>query len=483
MKKKAHFIGICGVGMSATAKLLKDSGYEITGSDEEFYPPVSDYLNSLNVSFSKGYRASNIPSDSSFIVIGKNAKLIPEENDEVNAAFKSGIPVCSFPEVLQKIIKDKHSIVVSGSYGKSTCSTLLSWCLLCANKEPGYFLGAVPINPMGTARLGESSYFVFEGDEYPASNWDDTSKFLYYHPRDVLLTSGAHDHVNVFKTHREYLAPFCALLALIPKDGLLVANTDDKSSFSLASSHQGQVALYGLNRPQGLYDSARAFWSASHVTYGTTSSFTLTRNGKPLVKLETKLLGTHNIQNILGVSALLLERNLLTPEELSEGVRTFRGVKRRLEALTPDATVPVFEGFGSSREKARAAIEAMKVHFPKRRLMILFEPHTFSWRNRDALVWYDDVFSGAHMVFVYHPATQGASTHKQLSQNEIVERVRASGIQTLAVHNPTETLDTMGAYLSENDVVLILTSGALDGLTETVPEMVREKFLSTPRTL
>jgi len=469
MAKKAHFIGVCGVGMSATAKLLKDLGWEVSGSDDSFYPPGSELVERYGIVFTKGYRGKNIPEGTELIVIGKNAKLVPEENEEVKTALASGVTVRSFPEVLEQLIEDKHSIIVSGSYGKSTCTALLAWSLMHSSKDPSYFLGALPIQEMDTARIGNGEQFVLEGDEYPASNWDTASKFLYYHPHDVLLTSATHDHVNAFPTHEEYLAPFKTLISLIPKDGLLVASADDKSSLALAHAHPGNVALYGLEHEESQ-------WSAANMQFGKTTTFELTRDRETIIALETSLLGKHNVQNIVGVSALLLEKELLTEEELADGVKTFQGIKRRLDLLSPHSAVHVYEGFGSSYEKARAAIEAMGLHHPDQRLIVVFEPHTFSWRNRDALPWYDNVFSGSDLVLIYEPATQGASTHKQLSQEEIVERVSASGIDARAIHTATEGLSILKTELKENDVVLLLTSGDLGGLIASIPKSVTEQF-------
>ena len=213
---KAHFIGIAGKGMSATALLLKEMGVEISGSDEGFYPPVSDYLKSANIAFSQGYRKENIPNDVDVIIIGKNAKLQPETNEEVRAAFASGKLVRSFADVLHEITTSSETIVVAGSYGKSTCTALLAWCLRSAEKDPSYFIGEVTNGFEKYAHRGRGPVFVLEGDEYPSSNWDNTSKFLRYNAKNVLLTSATHDHINIFPTHADYLVPFRALLNSLP---------------------------------------------------------------------------------------------------------------------------------------------------------------------------------------------------------------------------------------------------------------------------
>jgi len=465
--KKAHFIGIAGKGMSATALLLRQLGWEISGSDEGFYPPVSDFLAAANIPFAKGYRKENIPADADLIVIGKNAKLVPDSNEEVAAAFQSGKPVKSFPDVIEGLTKDTNNIVVAGSYGKSTATALLAHCLVHAGKDPSYFIGEISKGFETHAHLGKGGIFILEGDEYPSSNWDPTSKFLHYHAMSVLLTSATHDHVNVYPTHADYLAPFRKLLSSLPQGGLLVANAGEQYASEIADSFPGKKVFYSMGT---------ADWRPKNIAYGMPTTFDLYLGDKKIVALSTKLLGAHNIENIVGVSTLLLEKKLITHAELADGVASFDGVKRRMELLSPHSNIPVYEGFGSSYEKAKSAMAAMKAHYPARRLLVVFEPHTFSWRNRDALPWYDNVFEGADHVYIYEPAAQGATTHKQLTQAEIVERVQCAGFTAEAISNPQDALKKIGGELRQGDAVLILTSGDLGGLIKSIPALVEKEF-------
>lgn len=464
---KAHFIGIAGKGMSATALLLRQMGVRITGSDEGFYPPVSDYLKNENIPFAEGYRKENIPDDADVIVIGKNAKLLPESNEEVRAAVESGKPVRSFADLLHDMTGDSETIVAAGSYGKSTCTALLAWCLRSAGKDPSYFIGEITNGLETHAHRGQGSTFVLEGDEYPASNWDNRSKFLLYNAKNVLLTSATHDHINVFPTHADYLAPFQTLLGSLPADGLLVVSSEPHAR-ALAGNLSSAVVFYGLED--------KAHWHAANIERGAETGFDLMRGSEKIVRLSTRMLGDHNIENIVGVGAMLLERKLLTPEELRAGISTFQGVKRRMELLSPRSRVPVYEGFGSSYEKARSAIAATRLHFPDRRLIVVFEPHTFTWRNRAAIAAYDDVFAGASKIFIFEPASQGAASHAQLTQDEIVARTRAANYDAEAINDPDEALRRLDDVLKPNDVVLLLTSGELGGLIRKIPQLVEAKF-------
>lgn len=465
MAKRAHFIGIAGKGMSAVALLLREAGYDISGSDEGAYPPVSDYLADAGIAFAHGYRKENIPADASVIVIGKNARLVPDTNEEVKAAFASGIPIKSFPDILEELSRGKETLVVAGSYGKSTCAALLAWCLMHAGKNPSYFVGEITKGFPVHARLGSGDVFVLEGDEYPSANWDERSKFLHYNPRCVLLTSATHDHVNVFPTHEAFLRPFRRLISILPKGGLLIVN-DEPHARALASGYDGTVE-YGLN--------ARNPWHAANIAYGLPTTFDLMHRSKKVATLSTTLLGEHNIENIVGISALLLTKQLLSAEKLAAGVATFEGVKRRMELLSPASTIPVLEGFGSSLEKARSAIAGMRLHFPSRRLVVVFEPHTFTWRNRTAIAQYDEAFDGADRVYIYEPATQGAHTHAQLSQDEIVARVRATGIDTTKLSGEDD-LAVILADTKQEDAILLLTSGELGGLIKSLPPAIERAF-------
>src|SRR5690348_14928600 len=256
--RTAHFIGIAGAGMSAVAKLLKDSGATVTGSDEHVYPPVSEFLADQALPCTTPYAAKNIPTGVDLIVIGKNAKLVPETNPEVAAAMASGARIQSFPEVLADLTRDKETIVVAGAYGKSTTASLLVHCLQCAAADagdkfagdridPSFFIGAIPFTPSTSARFGRGDLFVLEGDEYPSSNTDPRSKFLHYHPRHLLLTPLAHDHVNVFPTPADYLRPFAELLDLTAADGTVVACREGDLSRDFVPRIGRPIVTYGLH--------------------------------------------------------------------------------------------------------------------------------------------------------------------------------------------------------------------------------------------
>lgn len=459
--RKAHFIGIGGVGMSATAKLLKDAGVEVSGSDEAVYPPISTFLEKHGLDYQTPYRASNLPDDADLVVIGKNAKLVPEHNEEVAAALASGKEILSFPDVLARMSAGKENVVVAGSYGKSTSTALLAHVLESAKLEPSYFIGALPVEG-ANAKAGSGNLFVLEGDEYPSSNTDPRSKFLLLQPKHLLITPLAHDHFNVFPTPESYLKPFFELVKLAPQK--IVVCTEGALSGELLQKLNTPIT-YGLH--QGEY-------TAADIVWGETTSFSLMHNGQKIMTLRTALLGEHNIQNIVGVAAFVLSHDLMPPELLAEGVASFKGVQRRLDRKSEQTAIPIFEGFGSSYEKLASAIAAMKQHFPLRRLLVVFEPHTFSWRNKESLKWYDTAFAGAAGVYIFEPPQDGKEA--QLSLDEMAAQVARSGIRTKGAHTPDELLAALEADLQQNDCILLSSSGAMGGLIKEVPALCERLF-------
>ncbi|MDO8659628.1 MAG: Mur ligase family protein [Candidatus Parcubacteria bacterium] len=462
----AHFIGICGAGMSALAVLYKEAGYKVAGSDEGFYEPILGYLKKNKINFYKKYAKKNIPKDVEMIVIGKHSMLTPENNIEVKKAFelqKNGKTIKSLPEALAMLTKEKENIIVAGSYGKSTCSALLSWCLMQNKKDPSYFIGAVPINFGQSSHLSKGKEFILEGDEYPSSNWDNTSKFLHFNPSSVLLISGEHDHLNVFPTEELYTAPYKKLVAQIPKDGLLVYSAEGKNNKEIKKYTKARTVSYTL-------DNTKSNWYASNIKYSLETSFDLMYKGVKVITIKTKLLGNHNIENIIGSGALLLEQKLIKPKEFAKAVASFHGIKRRIELISKKSSIPIYEGFGSSYEKTKVIFDALTLHFPKKRIVAVFEPHTFSWRNRGALKWYENIFNGVSEVIILPPPEAGKNTHEQLSFNEIYNAVQEKVITHKAT-TEKEALTIIKKIIKKNDLIALISSGSLLGLAKSVPKL------------
>ena len=466
--KKAYFIGICGAGMSATAKLLLDFGWQVSGSDDNFYPPVSTYLDEHHIPVVKGYNEQNILADVGLIVIGKNARLTPEKNAEVKKAFESNVPIKSFPEVLGELSHGHENIVIAGSYGKSTCTALIAWALECAGKNPSYFIGAIPKTPSESSKKGSGKIFVLEGDEYPTSNWDTKSKFLYYHPSHLLLTSLTHDHLDIYKTPEDYRAPFKKLIALTPPHGIIVA-CGDGEGLREELNGDSRVVWYSIKE--------NADWTIKNLALEEKTSFSITHKGRAIASIRTSLLGMHNIENILGAGALLLSLDLVTPKQFEKAMETFKALDRRLDKKSEATSVPAYEGFGSSYTKARSAIEAIRLHFPNRLLTVIFEPYTFSWQNRDVIHWYDTVFKDCNNVLIYKPPGENRTESWQLKLIDILDRVQKTGLTVGGFETPEDGLTILKKYVKNNSVILILSSGGFGGFIDMAVNWTEKEFL------
>lgn len=461
---KFYVLGIAGAGVSALASILVSEGHEVTGSDEAAFPPVSTYLDRLGVRYFTRFSAANLPAQIDVAIIGTSAKLHGAENPEFAEIRRRGIPHYTFAEYLGLHTKGRDNIVVAGSFGKSTLTAMLALMLVTAGRRPGWFIGAIPLDLDRTGEAGGDPQMVIEGDEYVVSMEDRRSKFELYDVRHTLLSSIVHDHVNMFPTFESYVVPFRKLVDATP--GTLVCARQYETVREITQGRE--VVWYGLGPGEG--------YSAEDIAIGEVTTFTLVTPGKERIPLETQLLGLHNIENIVGAAAMLLERGLVTGADLQRAVPVFRGVARRLDKKTVRSRVPAYEGFGSSYEKARSAIEAIQLHFPSRPLVVVFEPHTFSWRNAEALAWYDTVFEGVSRVLVLPPPTHGAGAHQQLSFAEIIDRILAVGVDASPMANGDAVLADLAASLTGEEVVLLLSSGPLDGLAERLPAELESRF-------
>jgi len=456
--------------MSAVALMMRDAGHQVSGSDEDVFPPMSTYVAGLGFPVTYWFDAANLPQDLDLLVLGASAKLGGDSNPEVAAARQRGVRITTFAELVGAESVGRTNTVVAGSFGKSTCTALMAHILREARVDAGWMIGAISPALPATGHWGTATDMVLEGDEYIVGPTDRRSKFVLYHPDHLLLTSLIHDHVNVFPTFADYEAPFRELLRLLPDTGLAMMR-DHPATRAVAAETRARIVWYDTGPCDG--------WFSEAVTYGETSRFALRSPGGGSLDLTTSLLGEHNIENIVGVCGYLLERGLVSEAALVPAVASFGGIRRRLDRLTTASRIPVIEGFGSSYEKARSAIEAMLLHYPHRPLTVVFEPHTFSWRSRDALGWYDTVFEGAARVLVAPPPAHGAQSHHQSSFEEILARVAATGVPSQGVDTAEAAISALSRLRGE-EIVLLLSSGPLLGLPDSLPPVFDRLYGATP---
>ena len=454
--------------MSALAILLKESGWQVTGSDENYFEPIPSYLKKNKIIFHKKYSKKNVPKNADLVIVGNNIPLSPEENPEKKQAIKLGTKMQSMPETLAMLSQNTENIVVVGSSGKSTCAALLAWCLMKAKKNPSFFIGALPIDLKNSAHMGKGKEFVLEGDEYTSSKIDRRSKFLHFNPTSVLLTSASHDHINIFPNEKSYKKPYKKLMKKIPRNGFLFYALHGKNNKEISRYAKCKKVSYAL-------EDKKADWYAQNIKYGLQSSFDLTHKGKKIMTIKTKLLGKHNIENIIGVGALLLESKKISPEMFAESIASFHGIKKRLELLNNNSVIPVYEGFGSSYEKAKSIFDTLRLHFGKRRIVTVFEPHAFSWRNRKFLKWYKDVFDTVDEVIMLPAASYGKKAEDQLTTKEVWEEAKRYK-QIYTASGEKGALEILRKLVQKNDVIALVSSGPMFGLTKSLPKFIAKRF-------
>lgn len=386
--KHIHFIGICGVAMSALAIAFQKKGYTVTGSDAGFYPPVSTNLLKNNISFYPGWHPEkmSINGNPDLVVVGNVAG---SNNPEWIFVQENNIPYLSYPEAIAKYFVGENSIVCAGTYGKTTSSTLLAWILKNANLDPSYMFGGVAVNDLDSAAISDArKYSVLEGDEYKTSSWDNRPKFALYTPTQLLITSVSWDHADVYPTEQNYFDAFKTLVASIPASGLLVACSEGKNMDKVLTENSCRVVMYGKS------DTADYIYK-NETQRGNGLSFDIL-NDNETYHVTTPILGEYNVENMVGCFALAKEIGI-DPKIIIESFASFKGLKRRLEKRL-EGNITVIDDIAHSPAKSRSLLSTLeKIYTGK--IIAVFEPNTGN-RQREAIPQYDHAFACADMVII-----------------------------------------------------------------------------------
>lgn len=432
--KKVYFIGIAGKTMGHLAKAFKDLGWDVSGSDHKgIYPPISTYLKENKIKYFGGYETKNVPPEADLVVVGRSALMVDANNPEYLQAKKLNLLVLSYPEVLQKYLVKKNSIVVAGTYGKTTISSLVAWILINAGLNPSYMTGGMPLNVADGVKITDSEYSVVEGDEPPALFPDDPPKFMFYNPKYLLLTATKWDHPEIYKSEEAYLKAFIDLVRLLPKDGLLVYNLDNVSEIVLKEAKCRKVS-YSLQNPKADYH---------------------------YLSVITLLLGEANRENICGAAALCTELKIEN-KIILKSVATFKGVKTRLEFLGKFSNRTFYWDFAQHPEKVKGSLEALREKFSRERIICVFDPVMTGLKYKESLKWYPGTFDLADVVVVgkvgYLREVKGKD---RVTGTEIINAI--SQTQKNVFYQPID--DKIFEYLVKEtkleDVIIFMSSGGL----------------------
>ena len=449
-------MGIGGIAMGTLAAMLKEKGFRVTGSDQNLYPPMSTHLEKLNIHMFQGYRAENLQEAAPDLVIIGN--VIRRENPEARYVLEHALPYVSMPQAIEKFFLSEHlSIVVTGTHGKSTTSSLLAWVLDYAKMEPSAFIGAFVKDWHSSYRLGNGKYIIIEGDEYDTAFFDKSPKFLHYRPSIGIMTGIEYDHADIFADYDAVLDAFRSFVDLFPVGSQLIVNADDSNCLALASACRGKVITYG--------ESASADWRLVKITYHPGEIHF--RYSDPLLKqhdMVTKLAGHHNLSNTMAVIAAASIAGLSSPE-IQKALLAFKGVTRRQDIIGESKGVLIIDDFAHHPTAVKETILALRNHFPDRRLIAAFEPRTNSSRRRVFQMAYADAFDDADCVCIKQPpGLDGIPQSERLDATQLVEDIRQKKIQAHYFSETGELLNFLAGYCQAGDLVLCMSNGSFDGL-------------------
>lgn len=448
--KSIYLVAICGTGMTALAGMLKEQGYEVRGSDQNVYPPMSTFLEKMDIPVFDGYDESHLSPPPDLVVIGNS---MSRGNPEVEAVLENKLPYISMPMALSEFfICGHYSCVVSGTHGKTTTSSLLAWMLESAGKDPSFFIGGIPENFGKGSKLGQGEVFVSEGDEYDSAFFDKGSKFLHYRPDLVILNNVEFDHADIFRDLEDVEVAFSRLINLIPRNGYLLSCWDDPVVKKLSSKTFSNLITFGLSED--------ADWRAVNISpeeNGT--SFDVLFKKEKFGNFTMPVFGLHMVRNCLGVTAVCHILGLQA-EEIRDGLASFKNVRRRLQYHGEARGIKVFDDFAHHPTEIKTTLEALRSRFPRRRLWAVFEPRTatskrniFQSRFVEALAVADNVILTP--LYVPEKVPEG----ERLSVEKICQLLENQNTPSRVLPADEGMMSFLKENLRANDVVLFMSNG------------------------
>ncbi|MBI4472258.1 MAG: UDP-N-acetylmuramate:L-alanyl-gamma-D-glutamyl-meso-diaminopimelate ligase [Acidobacteria bacterium] len=457
-------MGICGTAMASLAGMLRERNYDVTGSDSDVYPPMSDFLERLGIPVFKGYNGDNITKAGPDLVVIGNA--LSRGNPEVELVLDSGIRYASMAETVKELfIRGKNSIVVAGTHGKTTTTAILAWVLEVAGRKPSFLVGGIAENFGRSFQIADGPDFVIEGDEYDTAFFDKGPKFLHYLPRIVLLKNIEFDHADIYADLEAIKTSFRRLINIVPRSGLIVAGIDSPVVRELIPAAFSRVATSGI----GLGE-----WQAVNIeALPDGMVFEVTRVDTPIGRFSIPLLGTFNVQNALG--AIIVAKELgVSNEVIQRGLSTFKSVKRRLELRGEVHGVRVYDDFAHHPTAVLETLRAVRQRFGKDRVWAVFEPRSQTCRRRifeQAFIESFDPADAAVIARVYGSAR--IDPEQLLSPDRVVEGIRARGKAACSFNTTEEIVSFLSSQVKSGDHVVIMSNGGFDNIHNKLLEKLR----------
>jgi UDP-N-acetylmuramate: L-alanyl-gamma-D-glutamyl-meso-diaminopimelate ligase len=457
LSKRIHLIGICGTAMATLAALLKSRGHHVQGSDQNVYPPMSDFLAGEHIPAMNGYAAEHITSDIDLVVVGN---AISRGNPELETVLERKIRYCSLPEAIRDhFLWGARSVVVAGTHGKTTTTSLTGWLLTHGHRDPTVLVGGIALN-LGDGgssyRVGGGREFVIEGDEYDSAYFDKTAKFLKYLPDIGIVNNIEFDHADIYPDLDAVRLAFRRFANLIPRNGLLLLGGDDRNAMALRDVAVSPVETFGLGDENT--------WQAHGIRYADgLTHFEVRRFGEPYGSFESPLLGEHNVRNALAAMAVGAHLGIGVTD-LMEGLRRFRGIKRRLETVGVARGVTVLDDFAHHPTAVHETLAALRTGYSSRRIWAVFEPRSASSCRR---VFQDDfarAFDAADEVVIAGVFRSTLPEPERLSAEQLVHDLSAKGQRARYVPQVDDIVKTIVAEHRQGDVVVLMSNGGFGGI-------------------
>src|SRR6202158_3989683 len=470
--KHIHLIGICGTAMASLAGMLQERGFRVTGSDAAAYSPVSTFLESLGIPVAQPFAETNLGSHSDprpdLVVVGN---ALSRGNVELERVLDERIPFSSLPQILHdEFLVGKEVLVVAGTHGKTTTTSMLAWIFETAGLQPSFLIGGIAENFGRSFGLGDGKHFILEGDEYDTAFFDKGPKFLHYFPDSLILTSVEFDHADIYKDLDAVETAFKRLVNLVPRRGRIVAfDSGDASSESLNRCVQKAFC------PVGRYGASnRASWKIANLKLDAErTSWSVLRDGKPWADFAFPLGGEYNVWNATAAAALAANYEI-SKDAIAKALKTFRSVKRRLEVKAEVNGLTIIDGFGHHPTAIEQTILALRARYPKSRLWVVLEPRSNTLRRnvlQDALsrslALADEVVIAA--IF----KSEAIPEAERLDLNRVIDEIQKRGKQARIFADADAIVNAIAPELRERDVVAILSNGGFGGIYEKLPQRLR----------
>ena len=452
MPKKIHLIAACGTGMGTLACILKQMGYRVSGSDQNVYPPMSDFLSEKGISLFTGYDPSNLDHKPDLVIIGN---AVTKLNVEAQAVLQRGIPYLSMPQAVNKFIaKNKKIILVTGTHGKTTTSSIMAHILFVAGMDPSFMIGGILKDFNSSFRIGSGEYMVIEGDEYDTAFFDKGPKFMHYDPEITIITGIEFDHADIFTGIDHIKTIFSTFVKKIEKNSHILAFKNNDNLKQVLDRSAASIETYG----------EQAQWSFSNHVQQNSKTFFDVQGPDIKLSIETKMVGEHNLFNCLACIAAAKKMGI-SDKNLYNALKTFSGIKRRQEIRGIKNGITVMDDFAHHPTAVKETIKAVKPFYKKGRVIAVFEPRTNTSMRKFFQNTYPDSFLNADMVCICEPGIKKNISQKdKFSTRQLVADIEKKGIEAYYFENSEGVIRFLLTKLKQDDLVLIMSNGGFDNI-------------------